>query len=230
MKRLITTFLVSRWERAAMRAFVMGRYAEAEDNFRRIREAQPDKFAIGHNLGLVCLAQERHQEAADYFHAELDNFGETYMRVKALGDTYYIWGKREKCMEFYSRTLELCEHEGDRRLISRRMGLCADPATFAVAMESQRLLREGNRLMAEGDLDGSCEAFRKAAELDDSNFQAWNNLGALEMNHKKNIPASAEYFKKAVAFTSLQAIHNNLKRAETMTAPKEERNVRKRKK
>jgi Flp pilus assembly protein TadD len=110
------------------------------------------------------------------------------------------------------------------------MTLCADPAGFETAMESLRELKKGNSLMAERDMDGAYEAFRKAAGLDEYNFQAWNNLGALEMNHKKNIPASAEFFRKAAALTSLQAIHNNLKRAETMAVPKEGKDVKKRKK
>ena len=226
MKKLFSFILVPKWERSAMNNFVMGRYAKAEEYFRKIKEVQPNKFALGHNIGLVCLAQERYEEAADAFLLELEKYGETYIRFKSLGDTYYIWGKRDKCSEFYSKALELCEHEGDRKLISRRMTLCADPAAFETAMESLRELKRGNKLMADRDYDGAYDAFQKAVDLDAYNFQAWNNLGALEMNHKKNIPASEKYFKKAAALTSLQAIHNNLKRAESMSA-KEGKNVAK---
>jgi tetratricopeptide (TPR) repeat protein len=223
MKNIFGFFFIPYWERAAMNNFVMGRYAKAEDLFRKIREVQPNKFALGHNLGLVCLAQEKYDEAESYFLRELELYGETYIRFKSLGDMYYIWGKREKCSEYYSKSLSLCEHEGDRRLISRRMTLCADPAAFETAMESYRELKRGNLLMAEKDLDNSYEAFQKAVELDPHNFQAWNNLGALEMNHKKDLPAAVKYFKKASALTSLQAIHNNLNRAKSMTAKEEKK-------
>jgi tetratricopeptide (TPR) repeat protein len=223
MKNLFGFFLVPMWERSAMNNFVLGRYAKAEEFFRKIQAVQPNKFALGHNLGLVCLAQERYEEAEGFFLRELELYGETYIRFKSLGDMYYIWGKREKCSEYYSKSLSLCEHEGDRRLISRRMTLCADPAAFETAMESYRELKRGNTLMAEKDFDGSYDAFKKAVDLDPYNFQALNNLGALEMNHKKDIPAAVKFFEKASALTSLQAIHNNLKRAQSMTVKEEKK-------
>ena len=216
MKNLFGFFFIRYWERAAMNNFVMGRYAKAEEFFMKIRDVQPEKYGLGHNLGLVALALEKYEEAERYFLREIEKYGETYIRFKSLGDMYYIWGNREKCGEYYKKSLDLCEHEGDRRLLNRRIKVCGDPAAFETAMRSYAELKEGNRKMADKDFDGAYASFQKAAELDPYNFQAMNNLGALEMNHKKDIPASAEFFKKASALTSLQAIHNNYKRAQTM--------------
>lgn len=55
-----------------MNNFVLGRYAKAEEFFRKIQQVQPNKFALGHNIGLVCLAQERYEEAEKAFLRGLD--------------------------------------------------------------------------------------------------------------------------------------------------------------
>lgn len=218
MNKLFGFFLIPMWERSAMNNFVLGRYAKAEEFFRKIQRVQPNKFALGHNIGLVCLAQERYEEAEKAFLRELDLYGETYVRFKTLGDLYYIWGRREPCADYYAKALPLCDQDADKKLIGRRIELCGDPAAFEAAMESYRELKRGNKLMAERDYDGAYEAFVRAASLDSYNFQALNNLGALEMNHKKNNPAAVEFFEKATALTSLPAIHNNLRRAQAMAA------------
>jgi tetratricopeptide (TPR) repeat protein len=198
----------------------MGRYAKAEEYFRKVQEIQPNKFGLGHNIGLVCLAQDRFEEAEAAFLNEIERYGETFPRNKTLGDLYYMWGKREECKRFYEKSLSECEHPGDKKLISKRIEYCANEDSFRKAMDSYAELKRGNKLMAEKDYDGAYEAFQKSADLDPHNFQALNNMGALELNHRKNTAAAAVLFGKATKLTSLGAIHNNLKRAQA-PAPKE---------
>ena len=210
--------MIPMWERSAMTHFVMGRYQKAEEMFLKIKEVQPDKFGLIHNLGLVSLAQDKFEEAEQCFLTELEKSGEIYMRVKALADTYYIWGKREKCLEFYERTLKLCQNELDKKLITRRLEQSKDEAVFAEAMKSQKELKRGNQFMAEKNFDSAYECFQRAAKIDPSNFQAFNNLGALEISHKKNTGKAVEFLEKAVAYTSLAGIHANYNHAKNVAA------------
>jgi tetratricopeptide (TPR) repeat protein len=218
MKNPFSSILVRWWQRAALNNLITQKYAKAEEYFRKIQAVEPNKFGLGHNLALVCLAQERYEEAERYFLNELARYGDTFVRFKSLGDLYYIWGRREKCGNYYGKALALCEHEGDKRQLEHRVAQCRKDETFAEAMRSSEALREGNRRMAEKDFDGAYGLFKKAVELDACNFQAWNNLGALEMNIKKNAAESVRYFQKAAQYTSLVGIHGNLKKARDLLA------------
>lgn len=213
--------MVPMWERTAMTHFVMGRYDKAEEYFLKIREAQPKKFGIVHHLGLVSLAQDKFEEAEKAFLSELENFGEVYIRVKALADTYYLWGKREESRKYYERTLALCQNDVDKRLIAKRIEQAKDEAAFAEAMRSIRELKQGNRYMAGKHYDDAYECFKRASEIDPYNFQAFNNLGALEIHYRKNTEKAIRYFEKAVRLTSLPAILGNLNHAKSLAAKKE---------
>lgn len=218
MNKIFGFIFLRQWERTALNSFVMGRYAKAEEYFRKIQEVQPNKFGLGHNIGLVCLAQERYEEAETAFKNEVDRYGETFARNKTLGDLYYMWGKRNECRIYYTKALEGCDHEGDKKLISKRIEYCETEESFRRAMDSYAELKRGNKIMAEKDYDGAYKAFKKSAALDPFNFQALNNMGALELNHKKDPEAAAVLFEKATALTSLGAIHNNLKQAKASAA------------
>ncbi len=204
------------WERAALNNFVLGRYAKAEEYFRKIQSVQPNKMGLGHNIGLVCLAQERYEEAEKEFLRELERFGETYIRLKTLGDLYYLWGKRAECARYYQNALPVCEQEADRKLIQKRIEYASNPESFERAMKSYQALKKGNACMAEKRFEEASEEFERAVQLDPFNFQAWNNIGAVELNYRKNPARAVECFLRAVEYTSLPAIHNNLKRAQAM--------------
>jgi tetratricopeptide (TPR) repeat protein len=218
MNNPFSPFLLRWWYRAALNNLVMQKYAKAEEYFRKIEAAQPDKFGLGHNLALVCLAQERYEEAEKYFLHELERYGDTFIRFKSLGDLYYVWKRREPCGEYYGKALPLCEHEADKRQIQHRIAQCGSGEAFAKAMRSYELLKDGNKKMQEKDFDGAYELLREAVKADSCNFQAWNNLGALEMNIKKNAAESVKYFEKAAYYTSLAGIHANLMKARDMLA------------
>ncbi|MDR1625741.1 MAG: tetratricopeptide repeat protein [Spirochaetia bacterium] len=218
MNNPFSPFLLRWWHRAALNNLVAQRYAKAEEYFRKIQAVQPDRFGLGHNLALVCLAQERYEEAEKYFLGELERYGDTFIRFKSLGDLYYIWNRRGACGEYYAKALPLCENEADRRQIEHRIAQCGSGESFAKAMGSYGLLKAGNRKMQEKDFDGAYGLLKEAVGMDPCNFQAWNNLGALEMNIKKNAAESVKYFEKAVRYTSLVGIQGNLKKARDMLA------------
>jgi tetratricopeptide (TPR) repeat protein len=213
MKNPFLFIFIRWWERAALNNFVTGQYARAEEFFRKIQAEEPYRFGLGHKLGLVCLAQQRYDEAEKYFLNEIERYGDTFMRFKSLGDLYYMWGKREPCKDYYSRSLALCGEETDKRQIMHRIAQCANSGSFESAIKSYNLLKGGNTKMADKDYDRAYELFREAVKADACNFQAWNNLGALEMNIKKDIPESIKCFEKAASYTSLRSIHDNLNKA-----------------
>jgi tetratricopeptide (TPR) repeat protein len=218
MKNPFSPIVVRWWNRAALNNLVMQKYAKAEEYFRKIQALEPDRFGLGHNLALVCLAQERYAEAEKYFLNELERYGDTFVRFKSLGDLYYIWNRREPCREYYGKALPLCVHEADKRQLQHRIAQCGSEESFAKAMKSYGLLKAGNKKMQEKDFDGAYELLKESVETDSCNFQAWNNLGALEMNIKKNAAESVKYFEKAAFYTSLVGIHGNLKKARDMLA------------
>jgi tetratricopeptide (TPR) repeat protein len=218
MKNPFSSFFIRWWHRAALNNLVMQRYAKAEEYFRKIQAVQPNRFGLGHNLALVCLAQERYEEAERYFLNELERYGDTFIRFKSLGDLYYIWNRREPCREYYEKALPLCGHEADKRQIQHRIAQCGSGEAFSRVVKSYELLKAGNIRMREKDFDGAYELLKKAVETDSCNFQAWNNLGALEMNVKKDAAKSVKYFEKAAYYTSLAGIHGNLKKARDMLA------------
>ena len=206
------------WERAGLNSLMTQKYDKAEEYFRKIVAVEPHRYGIGHNLALACLAQERYEEAEKYLLIELERYGETLVRLKSLGDLYYIWAKPEKCKEYYEQALPLCEQIGDKRQLQHRIAQCGSPPAFANGMKSLESLRDGNKKMAEKDFDGSMSSLKEAVELDACNFQAWNNLGALELNINKDAAAAIKYFEKAVFYTSLAGIHANLGKARAILA------------
>jgi len=201
------------WHRAALNNLVTQKYAKAEEYFHKIQAVEPNRFGLGHNLALVYMAQEKFEEAEKYLLAEIERYGDTFVRYKSLGDMYYVWGRREKCGEYYALALPLCEHKGDKIQLEHRIAQCKSDEAFAMAMKSFDCLKQGNKKMEEKDFVEAEELLKKAVEFDRCNFQAWNNLGALEMNIKNNIAEAVKYFEKAVQYTSLVGIYGNLRKA-----------------
>jgi tetratricopeptide (TPR) repeat protein len=208
-----TSLRVRWWERTAFNNLVLQKYAKAEEYFRKVAAVEPYRFGLGHNLALVCLAQERYDDAEKYFLDELDRYGESFVRLKSLGDLYYIWGKPEKCREYYEKAFPLCQHEADKRQLRHKIDQCGSPPAFENGQKSLAALKRGNQKMTEKDFDGAEVCLKEAVGFDSCNFQAWNNLGALEMNIKKDVAEAVKYFEKAAFYTSLTGIHGNLKKA-----------------
>ncbi len=214
MNKIFGYLFLRSWERNALNNFIVGRYAKAEEYFRKIQSVRPNKSGIGHYIGLVCLAQDRFEEAEQEFKRELDQFGDTFIRLKTLGDLYYMWGKRVECSKYYQHALELCDQVAERKLLEKRVEYTSDEKLFEKAMESYRAVKKGNAFMKEKNYESAYREFERAAKLDPYNFQAWNNMGALELNYKKNPSKALTFFERAVEHTSLPAIHSNLKRAQ----------------
>ena len=83
-------------ERFALNSFVSGDFERAEKYFLRLKEDDPDRMGVDHNMGLVKLGLKQFAEAEKFFLRDAELFGESYVRSRTLGDLYYIWGRREQ--------------------------------------------------------------------------------------------------------------------------------------
>ncbi|WP_321992624.1 tetratricopeptide repeat protein [Marispirochaeta aestuarii] len=208
----IMGMLFYKWhQRKAFNYFVSGKYDKAESSFLRLLEADPNKVGMRHNLALVKLALEKHGEAVKLLLDELDRFGGVYPRYRALGDSFYLWGKAAEAAGWYRKALEEgAPSKEDRSFLEKRLEICGNDQTFADAMEGIRLFNEGNKALQKGDSPAAAESYRKSAELDPTNFMTRNNLGSIYMNYEKDYPQAAEEFQAALEYSDLPLIQKNL--------------------
>jgi tetratricopeptide (TPR) repeat protein len=214
----------------AFQALAANRYGDAEILFRKIEQLQPGAMGNGHNVGVALMGQERYEEAERCFLAELENFGEVFHRLKTLGDLYYVWGQPEKAAQFYARAKETAQQPPDRNFCERRAAISANPEKFARVRESIDANKRGAELYFKNEIDPAILEFQRAGELDPTNFQSFNNMGAIELNHRKDAVAAAAWFEKAASLSSLAGIQRNVAaaRAEAERARREsEREIQK---
>jgi tetratricopeptide (TPR) repeat protein len=205
--------LVSMLERRALRHMRAGRYEKAERDFERIRHRRPYRAGINYNIGLVKLAQ-RNFEAAETLLADVvQRYGESCRHLRALGDVYYLWGKREPALHYYQRARRLCQAEEALALLERRIEHCSSDATYQRVLESDRLFSEGNESLRLKDYPRAKEQFERALECDPTNYHALNNLGAIMLSRERRPTEAAEYFERATELSDVPSIAENLRRA-----------------
>ncbi|WP_455382822.1 tetratricopeptide repeat protein [Salinispira pacifica] len=209
-------------QRFALNSFVSGDFERAERYFLQLKEADPDRMGVDHNMGLVKLGLKQYEAAESYLLRDLELFGETYLRSRTLGDLYYIWGRAEKAKKRYSAALRQAEEESDRLLLQKRIEICSDDSAFARAAESHRSFEEGVRLQKTGDSQGARAALTRAVEGDPTNFQAWNNLGSVLMEDSSTYDEALKCFTRARSYSALPSIVRNLEEAKNRSGRKGE--------
>ncbi len=200
--------------RFALNSFVSGDFPRAEKYFRLLKEREPDRMGVDHNLGLTKLAQKQYAEAERYFKRDMELFGQTAVRSRTLGDLYYVWGKRKEARKWYASALEDADDEASTVLLRERIEICATDESFEPIHGSYAAFEEGVRLQRSGDAEGARLALQKAVDLDSTNFQAWNNLGSILMDNDANFSEALVCFRKAREYSSIPAIVNNIEQAE----------------
>ena len=203
-------------ERSGLNYYVTGDYTAAETCFKKILEIDNGYRGIRHNLGVMALAQERFAEAEKIFLSELELEGEKYPHLRLLAEVYYLWGKREKALATYSRANAADPPRHEKRLILERIAVCKNNERFKQAVLARQHYAEGNRLMDALEWKKAEEQYVQAVKLDISNVSAWNNLGSLRMNQKKDYAGAAEAFRAALSLQRVAWIANNLKNAERL--------------
>ncbi len=201
-------------ERFALNAFVTGDYERAENYFLQLKNDNPDRIGVDHNMGLVKLGRRQYAEAEAYFLRDCELFGNSCLRSRTLGDLYYIWGSREKTSKWYSAALKQSEDEVEKALLRERVKICSDETAFAAVQESHRSFEAAVRFQKSGELAKARETLELAVQQDPTNFQAWNNLGSLFMEDPERQSDAVACFSRARTYSSLPAIVRNLEQAE----------------
>ncbi len=206
-------FLVPVWRRLALNSLVTGEYEKAEKYFSRIHRSLPHEAGFEYNMGLIRLAQEEYREAEILFKKDSELYGESYTRMRVLGDLYYIWGKRESAAAMYKKALDECESGVEKNILKIRIQKCTSEKAFARVQKSHIFYREGNNHLQNGEVDEALEAFSRAVEEDGTHFQALNNKGSILMNHLHQYTEALACFEQAFKISSLPSIQSNIIKA-----------------
>jgi len=200
------------WERLAKRHLTAGTLGKAAHYLERIKRKAPGRPGIRRDLGVVWAGRGRFEEAESLLTEELSRFGPSTQTLRALGDLYYAWGRREKALQFYASVRDQASGE-NLEVLNYRIRQCESRESFSDVLASQRFFRAGNEAMLRRDFDVARYHFEKATTRDFSNFQAFNNLGALYLNHTGEPDKALSCFTQALRYGGHGYIRQNLERA-----------------
>ncbi len=207
-----------RRQRKATNYLFGGEIEKARRLFLKLYEAEPGTPGMRHNIALTYIAEENFGEGERLLLEELSDYGEYYPRVKALADLYYTWGKQKPAGEFYRRALDSeCPAE-EKPLVRRRLEITEDEERFQRTRESLQRLSEGNELLAAERWQEALQAFDAAVAADETNIQALNNIGTIQLNQLEDPARALETFKGACAWSPLPWLRSNLAQAQRALA------------
>jgi len=197
------------WRRKALNSFVSNEFEKSLKYFKKIYKKNPNEKGIRYNLGLVSLAMKNFKEAKNYFK---ENYlrNQNYINTKALGDVYYLWGKQEKAINYYQKSLKKCKDKRDENFINNRIEICKDDKKFDKSLKSQNYVDKGMDYLNNEKYDKAMDKFKKAAEMDKTNFVAYNNIATIFMNQKNNYEKALEYFEKANSLIYNPVVKQNI--------------------
>ncbi|GAB1484627.1 hypothetical protein MASR2M78_34450 [Treponema sp.] len=212
------------FERRALNAYVVGDYAKAERGFAAMLRRGGMRLGVRHNLALARLALKDYVGAEKCFLGELEDYGESFSRLRALADLYYAWGKSDQAEQYYTEALKIYQKDNapskapieEKRFAELRLALCRDSVAFQLSREAELALDQGNALLQEKRWDEAYVSFERAIKLDASCFPALNNLGVIAMNQRKDYPDAIKRFKAAAKLSSAPALRMNLAKAEAL--------------
>ena len=206
--------------RRGLNALADGAYEEAADMFRRLLAINGQDATARHNLGMAALGRDDFQEAERCFRENLDRLGDHYPRLRALADLYYVWGKRVEAGEYYRRALKELDGQGAaastyaaaKPLIERRIANTETEAAFGGVREADRAYRAGVAAQEADDPDSAIAEFRRAVACDPSHVLAWNNLGTILMNQRKDFAGAEAAFSTGISYEPLPILQANLQK------------------
>ena len=211
------------YERLAFNNLISNNYDKSEKYFLKIKKKNPHRQGINFNLGVIKFAKKEFPEAEKYFLNEIKLFGETYERLKSIGDLYYVWGKREECNLNYEKALILCESKKERKFIKERLSYSEDMEDFKKVTKGYLFFEKGCDLMNENKFDEAKKSFYSSITLDKTNFIAWNNLGSIFLNQEKDYESAVDSFERALEYSDLPVLNSNLSLARQEKGKMDER-------
>lgn len=197
------------WERLALNAFALSKFAKAQGAFEKVLALDPDRRGVRFNLGLTLLSSKRYAEAARHFQEEKFRHGDSLPLNQALGEAAYRMGNRVGAREHYRRAVDSSPSPKGKAFCARRALICGDEKSFSQAEKAQSLLDQADEMMLQGNFDGAEALFEEACRLDETSFQAMNNIGAIRLA-KKDYAGARDYFLKADTLVDLPMVKKNL--------------------
>lgn len=208
------------FERMALNYMTAGNSEKAEKWYRKLEAIEPENLVVLHNLGAICISLKKFSEAEMYIKREIEIYGESGVRLRILGDLYYIRGEMDKAGKVYGKALNFFREGGiegcTKNFFKERIRICKDKSLSARAIESGIFLEEGPSLLSSGLFQDALDLFFKAAEYDKSNYMAFNSAGTVLLHHIKDYNRARDCFRKALELADIYVIKNNLALAELM--------------
>lgn len=199
------------YTRLGFNALVSEQFDKAEHYFLKICKKTSYAMGSNHNLGLVYFAAGKFSSARDCFLKEIESFGPTYSRVKALGDVYYEMKDAQNSKIQYNSAIELGSNQPDLAMVKTRIDICKDNELFKKASLSTAICKKGILAEETEDFSQALTYYIDAVEKDPSNIQALNNAGAC-CERLKDLKKARFYFNQAFKLSGLPVIGKNLKK------------------
>ena len=224
---LVTLFVIMRLMATLSEALAIaiqhhqaGRLQAAEQIYRQILQADPNRADVIHLLGLIARGMGRHETAVEYFRRAIGLKGNVAAFHNNLGNALNDLGKREEAVVCYHRALELMPEVAETHY---NLGnVLRTGAEISVAFRSAK---ERGFRGAKGDnptdidspvlkdqekLQEAAACYRRAIEIKPDYAGAHYNLGNVFRDQGKLDQAVAAYRRAIELKPDYAQAHNNL--------------------
>jgi tetratricopeptide (TPR) repeat protein len=210
MKRIILFFL----KRFALNAFIGEDFEKSLKYFERMYSLDPGEPGILYNIALAYLGLADYEKSEQYLLDHVQQEGETREAVRALGDLYYLWGKKEKSLRYYQNYTRMLPDGGYEKMIELRISLLGSLKDADTLVRNHEKFKRSMQAFRLKHYDKAEMLLREVIMFDPSNVHAYNNLGVIMKEHHEDWKEAAELFSHAAMLSSCHMYKSNLKKIE----------------
>lgn len=160
----------------AIQAFQRGDNIVAENGLKRLLQVYPKNFPALQILGLICAAQERHDEACNYFKKAVKIDSNDGVLQYNLAKSLSMMGKNHDALPHH------------------------DKATRVQSNNFEAWLNYAKSLIALDRISDALEKLDKVLELKPDFIEVWGNRGLL-LHGQKRYAEAVESYEKVLAFS-----------------------------
>ena len=194
--------------RMAMNGFITSDMEQAERHFEKALALHPYDDGISYNLAVVKIGRGDYEAAEGILLDGLARLRDPYQMQRTLADLYYLWGKRDQALEYYTACRK--QRRGEGELLRLRAEICRDEQAFSQAVEAASLYQRAVSIM-QSDPHQAREMLLQVVRLDPSHYLALNNIGTIHMNVLNDYEGARSYFLQSVALSEQPMVRKNLK-------------------
>ncbi|MBL8392204.1 MAG: tetratricopeptide repeat protein [Candidatus Accumulibacter sp.] len=207
-----------------------GRFAEAESDYRRLLQAQPDHVDAWHLWGVLAAQQGQYQAAVHRMQRALtmkphdpvllSNLGNAYLEARDLGRAIACYQKAVQLQpgatELRKRLAATCERQLDVGIGHHREGrLVEAESCYQDVLRGQPERADAWHLLGaaaseRGQLDTAIKQIERAIELAPKAANFHNSLGAVYQKQQRFAKAEAAFRRAAEVEPQLAQAHYNL--------------------